>query len=594
MRKNIAFVIIWFLFGNLYSQELEVFTYQIQVGDSYKSIAKSFGISQKDLKIANPKLSRKPVLYSEIYVPYNAENEVFIQVKPKQTLYSISREYGIPVSEILVYNDVEQPLQIGVLLKLPKSQMLSSEEVLAAELLLEDEFDVYRVEEEDTLEELADRFEISQDSLEVWNPDVLEFGLMEGMLIKVRRKTELVYIAEEDVIFKDSIVASDKTFHLDFMLPLKLKRNDTLSPLKTFRKKGSVLDRVSDYYLGAMMAIDSLKSLGLDISYRVYDTENNMEKVQEIVVFEDFENTDLIVGPFYSTKAEYVASRLGDKPILFPMYSKNQRNFKASNFIKPELDIDTYAARLNQYIVNHYCDEHMVIVQDTTAASREQSKALMDSLRVLDPNVSMSSLVATSNNVDMESFNLAIDSLATNNWVVMTNYGTTASALIQNIVALENSRGRLFANQKDRYFKESNDVLTRIDFTYASSSFTNLSDEDTRRFYRSYQKRYKAYPTEASIKGFDEVYDVLMRYYSSVDGFESEQLFAGKSKRVSNHYLYRLDEQNIPSNKEVFIMRYSMDGEIREEEEWVLNPNIFGFEDLVDDEDSEEEEETEK
>ena len=36
-----------------------------------------------------------------------------------------------------------------------------------------------------------------------------------------------------------------------------------------------------------------------------------MEKVQEIVVFEDFENTDLIVGPFYSAKAEYVASPWG-------------------------------------------------------------------------------------------------------------------------------------------------------------------------------------------------------------------------------------------------------------------------------------------
>ncbi|MDA8595099.1 LysM peptidoglycan-binding domain-containing protein [Flavobacteriaceae bacterium] len=588
MKKIVLIIslLLWSL--GTYAQDIDVFSYEIQAGDSYKSIAKTFDISHKDLKVANPDLPRKPVMFSTIYIPnYHAAEKVYVQVAPGQTLYSISHEYGISVEDIIKTNDISEELSIGVLLVLPRSLMKSEDEIFAQRALLEETYVLHKVEKGDTFYSLENTYDISQEQLEELNEGLADSGLQIGMLIKIKLKSDEDELIGEKQAFVDSILSSEKTFHIDFMLPLKLKRNDTLSSLQTFRKKGLVLDRVSDYYFGAMIAIDSLREQGINIEYRVYDTENKSSKVQEILMNEDFDQTDLIVGPFYSSKAEDVANRLSEIPVLFPMYSRNQSNFKATNFIKPEVDKVSYAKRLNEYILRHYCDEHIVVVRDTTAASRAQSKDLIASLRDLDPNVSIKTLEAKSNNVDVEEFNLAIDSLATNNWVIMTNKGTTASALVQNVVAIDNTeRARLFANEKDKDFDiAQHHVLSRIDFTYASSTKLDTHDPQVLTFFEKYQRKFNAFPSKASIKGFDEVYDILMRYYSS-DG-HSQEMFSGLSKRVENFYYYADDQAGIKTNQEVFIMRYQPNMEIIEEELLKENPNIFKEEDLKEDLDQE-------
>ena len=469
------------------------------------------------------------------------------------------------------------------MLKIDKDKVLDADALLVQQALLEEDYVLHEVIQGETFYSLEKEYEVSKDSLVALNPKLPldRMGLQKGMLLKVKRRGVDVF-EEQMPVFKDSIQV-DVPFHISFMLPLKLERYDTLTPLQTFRKKGLVLDRISDYYLGALIAVDSMRAQGASVTYSVYDTENSSQKVKEILLLGDLEQSDLIVGPFYSSKAQMVAKnyKLRDIPVLFPMYSKKQSSFRSSNFIKPEVDKSHYAQELNKHIINTYCDEHIIIVGDTTAASRTQTKNLIQGLKQLNDAVSISTLQAVKDYVSFDSFREKVDSLATNNWVVMTNKGTTSYALIDNIVALDNNiRGRLFANEKDKDFEVATDeVLSSIDFTYVTSSIQDSTDPLVQQFFYQYKKKFKAFPSMASIKGFDEVYDLLMRYYTS--GSYDAEAFEGYSKRVQNSYFYQEDENGIKENEYVFIVSYLKDLSLKTDfEAQEENPNIFNWEDI--------------
>lgn len=584
MKKSILSVLMMMSFFIMSAQETDVFIYQIQSGDSYKSISRNFDISMRDFKIANPDLSKRPVVNATVYIPLMPDHEMsYHQVALGETLYGISRAYGISVDDLIIDNRISGPLKIGSVLKIDKAKVLDADALLVQQALLEEDYVLHEVVQGETFYSLEKEYEVNKDSLVALNPKLPldRMGLQKGMLLKVKRRGVEV-IEEQMSVFKDSIQV-DVPFHISFMLPLKLERYDTLSPLQTFRKKGLVLDRISDYYLGALIAIDSMRAQGASVTYSVYDTENNSQKVKEILLLGDLEQSDLVVGPFYSSKAQMVAKnyKLRDIPVLFPMYSKKQSGFTSSNFIKPEVDKSHYAEKLNEHIISTYCDEHIIIVGDTTAASRTQTKNLIQGLKELNDSVSISTLQAVKDYVSFDSFREKVDSLATNNWVVMTNKGTTSYALIDNIVALDNNiRGRLFANEKDKDFEVATDeVLSSIDFTYVTSSIQDSTDPLVQQFFYQYKKKFKAFPSMASIKGFDEVYDLLMRYYST--GSFDPVAFEGYSKRVQNSYFYQEDENGIKENEYVFIVSYLKDLSLKTDfEEQDENPNIYNWDDI--------------
>ena len=547
------------------AQEIELFEYEVQSGENLKAIARKFKLTMSDLKMTNPGVGRRVKPKTILYVPiYGAEDFVYHQVKPKETLYSIAAQYGVTVDLIEEENNVKLPLSIGVLLKFDRATIPSEDELLVSRALLEEEFVLHEVVKGDTYFNLEQRYDVAKDSLEARNSDIdlAGVGLQLGMVLKIKSKlSETIYSEEEVVVFEDNLKADNKLFNIAFMLPLKLNRNDTLSPVQTFRKKGTALDRVSDYYLGAMMAIDSLNNMGYRVENRVYDTENNASKVKEIVLLESFSHVDLLVGPFYSDKVDLVASRLRNIPVVFPLYSKKQASLSRSNYIIPNPEKRDYAGTLNAYITRNYCDENIIIVQDNSAESQKQSLDLIESLRSLDDSIEPRIIESKNDNVPFESLHKKIDSLATNNWIVMTNKGTTGYSLIDGIVALNPSiRARLFVNDNNSDFEVSkHKALEDIDFTYASASNLDTQSENVRKFFFDYREKYKSFPSEYAVLGFDQIYDLLIRYFS--EGGFGKDTFYGESTRISNSFNYTKDENGARRNEAIEVIRYSDNGE---------------------------------
>ena len=131
----------------------------------------------------------------------------------------------------------------------------------------------------ETFFSLSNMYGVSKEELIAENPE-LKDGVKEGMLLKIPN-----VIHENEALFTDRIYP-EKMLNIAMMLPFK-RKNDTLD-----FKNDKLLKITTDFYLGSLIAIDSLKKQGLSIHLKVYDTENSAFVSDKLSKRSEFNNYD--------------------------------------------------------------------------------------------------------------------------------------------------------------------------------------------------------------------------------------------------------------------------------------------------------------
>src|SRR5690606_38890044 len=115
--KHSLLAALFFLIGfTLFAQQK---THTVQPKETVYGISRQYGISQDELKNANPFLKQRELQIGdvlvipgnreendgqivpavtepeEVFIPQEDESFIYIEVKPKQTIYSLTKEYDI-------------------------------------------------------------------------------------------------------------------------------------------------------------------------------------------------------------------------------------------------------------------------------------------------------------------------------------------------------------------------------------------------------------------------------------------------------------------------------------------------------------------
>lgn len=133
--------------------------YVVRRGDSLWSISKKYGISVDELKSLNNLSSNLLSVGQTLRVKGVPEtnNEIYI-VKGGDTLYGIASRYGINVDDLRRYNNLSgNVLSIGQQLYIPTGQMVDD--------IVGTDYDTYVVRTDDSLFNIASRYGISVDEL---------------------------------------------------------------------------------------------------------------------------------------------------------------------------------------------------------------------------------------------------------------------------------------------------------------------------------------------------------------------------------------------------------------------------------------------
>lgn len=489
-------------------------------------------------------------------------SEVVYEVVPKDTKYSISKRYGISIEELEKTNPSikTDSLKIGqkLVIKTDVSKIeVSQKQEIAKETPKQEtpngEYASYQVKPKETLYSLSRQFGLSQNGLIALNPE-LENGVREGMTLRVPKTVPIA--TTNDKNFTDltkSIYKKDRK-ELVLLLPFNVSKvtSDTTSNIQSRLKKDNFLNMTLDFYSGALVAIDSAKTLGLNIDVKIFDSQENKSSSAISASFADsnLSKADVVVGPFYQSHAEKTAQLLSKNniPVISPLSKDNSMVY--SNLYQTMPTTDNLKGAMFDYL-NQKNGNLIAIVDPKKGSIKKYISSNHPNVKMADYTVeSLKSLLSKDrkNYVIMETENtFMVKSIITALIAAKANYQ------VQLVILEPNDK-----LESDEILISS---LAKLNLLYASVTRENETPEAA-IFSKVYKKKNNIFPSQYATRGFDVTFDAMLRL-SQEKSFE-ETIFDNATEQVENKFNYTKNPAGGYSNRGVYILNYDEDLSVKE------------------------------
>jgi LysM repeat protein/ABC-type branched-subunit amino acid transport system substrate-binding protein len=543
------------------------FVYYVSVkGDTKSSISRMFNVSVADLDKYNPEIVVAPLKIGQmVKIPKpganlnntvkktdnTEESEQLFEthtVKARETLYSISRSYNIPVSTLLELNP-------GLNKKNPSVK--TGQKINIKEIKVETEYLQHLVQRRETIQSIAQLYKVSLNALLDINPNLnpvnprVSAGQVIRIPIPVQKKYPGVelpvdYRKMDTIIIKPSVNSSEEeseaehtatiaenkrekadcnnktpsgqTIRMAVLVPLYLNSTqnsqlieqielnrvpDSLRNISRNRSLKLSLDPRSvngvELCEGAMVAVEKLRAEGVKIEVEFYDTERDENLVRQILNLPELKKKDLIVGPFFSD--------------LLPQVAR----FCANNhipFVTPASGNESDPSSEKQYLINPTTEESVVSVIDRLKLSSRQNIILLSdsvesysTLFNLYKNQLERKLSGQYKTVSLGSVENAIKEDPTvKARVIILSYN---EAYVLKALSLLNI---LYRNQYDiqviglpewRDFKNIDiEYFHNLEYTYLTPYYTDFRDPDVVSFLEKYRGYFASEPVASSNSGY--------------------------------------------------------------------------------------------
>tara|TARA_B100000809_G_scaffold97360_1_gene95879 strand:+ start:1406 stop:3025 length:1620 start_codon:yes stop_codon:yes gene_type:complete len=507
-------------------QQKRYIQYKVKKGETLNVIASKLSMDAKDLLRLNPDVISELKADSFIVVPEKKLNNYKNKLKENPELVIDSL--------------------------LSEEEIIDEEEALLEEL--KEKFVIYEVKKGDTFYSFIKNFNVTRGELLLLNPELIE-GLKVGQILKIKEIPLNLTIEE---VFYDDYIQPEIALKLALLLPFRTSNynNDTITAQQIFSKNATLVNIATDFYLGAEIAIDSLRKKGLDIEFNVFDTGNRREDgLRSIISENDLNRNHAIIGPLYSEEVEMVASNVSI-PVIFPVYSNSQSDFSSSNIIKTSPEKSVFREELERHIKENFGSGNIIIVSDDKIKSVQSSRLLKSSLELEDSINDVHILSPDKGYIEKTRF-LEVLKTNTKNWIILaTDDNVIVADVINSLISLpEETTAKVFTFDKGSvYNKIDNRKLAKLGFTYVSEEFTDKNSLYSRVFRKQYLNKNKALPSFYATKGFDVTYDILVRLASGKD--LKTTFNEGASTRVETKFDYRAFNTE---NQGLFIIQYNDD-----------------------------------
>ncbi len=520
--------------------------------ETFFRLRKEFGVSKRILRKYNPILRVEDLKAGQIIkfpVPRNYKQDAVEEqlsmatkpylVRPKETKYGISRRYGISIEKLEELNPQikEAGIKMTDIIWVPDTQEIPDPE---------EGFSYHKVEKGENLFRLGQLFEMTEEELIAANPELRE-GVQEGMLIKIplnEKNNTSAFIPS---------VSVGKEIKAILMLPLMSHK-----PTVDFSKNRTA-DIATDFYLGAMMALDSVKKMGLSVDMKVFDTQNNKKVISSLLASGNLGGADVMIGPLFFGNVQFVASILKNKEvtIVSPLSQKDHGLIANSKLVQSAASEDKMITNVMEHIKRTYKDENIVIVTDTLATSSLKVAKMLKELQPLDSLNKITVLKPEKGYIKRDLFMEKVVEKRDNFVILLSNDGIVTTDVVQNLGSMsEKVKITLFGFNKGSNFKNVNDNdLARVNFHYTASNYIDYEDDLVKDFVTMYSHKNYSKPSEYAFRGFDVTYDMLLRFatYSNTNG----ALNAGYSTRASSKFEYVKSETGKGFvNQGIHLMKY--------------------------------------
>ena len=563
--------------GEIKKSNPETGTHKVLTKETLFSIGKKYNVSEEALKKANSFIEKEGLQIGQILViQFNTvsksivpkpEKVVYHEVLPKETKYSIAKQYGITIEELEKRNPEVIPiLTIGYKL-LIKGTAPKKDKVAVVEPKKETPQTVYPkvnhiayvVKPKETLFSLSKMSGLSQDELVLLNP-ALANGVEIGMEIKVPEYAAIPKEVDVKKEYTSLSKNSDDRKKLVLLLPFNLStiEGDTINSTTMRLKKDKFLNMTLDFYSGALMAIDSAKTLGINVDVSIFDSQEtkNYSNISSINQENNLESVDAIIGPFYQNNVEKTAELVArnNVPVISPLSKDIGIAFPNLYQTIPTIDalknavfdfmrakngniiavVDKKKESARKYIQENHGDVKFAALLDNGSLSAESLKGLF----VKDKT----------NYVVLETANTVMIK-----WTMATMISAMTNYKVQLVILEPNE-----TLDTDEINFEN---LTKLNLMYPSIARENDAPE-AKTFEKEYRKINKIAPSTFATRGFDVTFDTMMRL--SQDKSYQQTVDASATEQVDNKFEYYKKADGGYTNKGIYILYYDTDLTIKD------------------------------
>ena len=287
--------------------------------------------------------------------------------------------------------------------------------------------------------------------------------------------------------------------------------------------------RMVEYYEGFLMAVDSLKEKGVSIDLYAYDSGKTPASVKQILNKPEMKTMDVVFGPAYADQVKPMAefAEKNNVRLVVPFTSKGDDVFNNPSVYQ----INTPQSYLYSEVYEHYLrkfpNAHVVFLDANTGHTDKVDfiKGLKDELK----NRQMTFKELKGEDITPEGMKLAVDSLREN--VIIPTSGKNVALikiLPQMIVTSRehpNYNMKLFGYPEwQTYTDDHLASFFELDTYFYSSFYTNNLFPEAIQFTNAYRKWYSkdmanTFPKYGML-GFDTAYFFLMGLHKYGSNFE--------------------------------------------------------------------------
>jgi LysM repeat protein/ABC-type branched-subunit amino acid transport system substrate-binding protein len=502
------------------------------------------------------------------------------KVFKNQTIFSIARQYNITANDLVKYNPIlTNGLVPGTILKIPvklddgkavasaSPKAISATAPQPAPVKEEAGFTIHTVAAGETLYRLQNTYGVTLEELTALNPSLVN-GLKTGSSIKipVKKQQEEAPASASPSTLNAGILAKqdDSTdcmpitgknkqkYKVALLLPLYLSGNDQVQPSQLnaetllgkvdFSKinnqwytgstdsvapaNTTVIDPKAvsflEFYEGALLAIDSLQQLGMNVELCVFDA-SNLNMINALLQLDVFRSLDLIIGPVYPELQETVASFAAKNRIPMVSPLANTGNFEENNpyYFKVNPSRDYQVEQSAKYIASEFKAKNFVLLKmNGNNASTEAKVANLGSEKLLNAKQQEGGAVTLYHEYSFQQQGLhgiksLLDNTAENIFMIPTDDEAQVSVAVTNLNALAEHYNVVLMGTSN--FPKMKSIQTenyhRIQLRYLASTFVDYNQPLVRRFIGNYRGIFSDEPTQFSFQGYDVSYYFLSALY---------------------------------------------------------------------------------
>jgi len=411
---------------------IEYYVYSVQQGEGLFRISQNFGVSQDEITRINPEIKDGLRAGQIILIPRRAQAQQTVQTPPsanvvatafgggnnqpapaeqrttaenrepdfhfhtverRQTLFSLSQQYGVTQEDIVRYNpQAARGLRTGEVIRIPRATNVQAETRTGeTQQNVSEEYFIHTVEARETLFSISRKYNISQADIERLNMDLDVLSI--GRELRIPRNatsaqtTDAVSARTTSFldwrrIFGRQQAAGDTTkLRIAFLLPFSLEN------------RSNVDIRFLEFYAGAVKAIFEAQANGISLDIHTFDTGTTAERVQDVFAQNPIlREVDLIIGPAHHVQVPIVtqfAHRYRVKTLIplsnrVPDIERNPYIFQFNPGMNVEIDFlrqmfDTQFANMNIIFANiegvPETDEGAIISQEIRQMLDERRRA---------------------------------------------------------------------------------------------------------------------------------------------------------------------------------------------------------------------------